>query len=261
MVSVLRDCDQFVGILSIARSSLMKPWSKADIDFMRAAATHVAHGFKSAKQVAQSWSPSDDFISFERSPQAVILMGMDGHVLALNDSARSIFGQIGVFDRVPLDAFAAEQIKTGLSYITRILRSIFFDQRDLSFELHAPVVRVYAHRSGIILKIRGFLTDGDPDHRFFTVIAEQGETEAHRQQRLMYRFGLSRRETDLLLRLTRVPQTGELAAAMGVSRETLKTYFKRLAEKLELHGRTELTKFALDHISKTDLMAAIKQST
>jgi transposase len=35
MIGVLRDCDQFVGILSIARSALMKPWSKADIDFVR----------------------------------------------------------------------------------------------------------------------------------------------------------------------------------------------------------------------------------
>ena len=152
-----------------------------------------------------------------------------------------------MFDRIPSDIFGAQSVKAGLDYVARILRSIFFDRGEPSFELDSPVARVYAHASGMVLKLRGFLTNGDSEHRYFTVIAEQGETEAHRLQRVMYRNGLSRREPELMLWLRSAPPTcHDIAAAMEVSAETVKTCFKRIVEKLDLHGRTGLARRILE---------------
>jgi DNA-binding CsgD family transcriptional regulator len=231
LLHVLRDRDEIVGLYPLHRHGRMRPWGNTDIDFLRAAVPHIAHGLKSARQGSYSWNESDGVSLFAKTSPAVILMTLDGRVLALNDHARSIFEQIGVFNRIPVDAFGAQSLKDGLDYVARVLRSIFFERGEPSFELDSPVARIYAHASGMVLKLRGFLTDGEPDRRYFTVIAEKGETEHHRLQRLMYRYGLSRREAELLLRLGSAPPTShEMAAAMGVSDETVKTYFKRIAE-------------------------------
>jgi hypothetical protein len=43
------------------------------------------------------------------------------------------------------------------------------------------VVRVYSHRTGIILRLRGYLINGDLNQRYFTVIVEEGETQESRR--------------------------------------------------------------------------------
>lgn len=243
LLNVLRDRDETVGLYPMHRDGRMRPWGNTDIDFLRATVPHIAHGLKNARQVAYSWNDSDGVSLFAKTSPAVILMTLHGRVMALNDRARSIFEQIGVFDQMPIDAFGAQPVKAGLEYVACILRSIFFGREEPSFELSSPVARVYAHASGMVLKLRGFLVNGDREQRYFTVIIEQGESEEHRLQRLMYRHGLSRREAELLLRLRTAPPTShEIAAAMGISGETLRTYFKRIAEKLDLHGRAELAR-------------------
>lgn len=171
---------------------------------------------------------------------------MGGRVQALSPRARSIFQQIGIFDREPADPFSAQSMRAALDYVARILRTVFFAPDGPPPEFDSPVVRIFAHASGLVLKLRSFLTNGDCQHRYFTVIIEQGETAEHRLRRLMYRYGLSRRETEVLLRLNGAPLTyHEIAATMGLSKETVKTYFKRIAEKLDLHGRTELARRVL----------------
>jgi hypothetical protein len=92
-----------------------------------------------------------------------------------------MFHQIGVFDNLPADAFAASQVQSSLEYIANILRSIFLDKGQPSFNLNSPVVRVYSHRTGIILRLRGYLINGDLNQRYFTVIVEEGETQESRR--------------------------------------------------------------------------------
>jgi DNA-binding CsgD family transcriptional regulator len=243
LLNVLRDRGEIVGLYPLHRDGHMRTWGNTDIDFLRMAVPHIAHGFKAARQVGYSCNESDVFLPFDGTSQAIILTTIDGRVLALSHPARSIFQQIGIFDRQPADPLSARSMRAGLDYIARILRTVFFAPEGSPSELDSPVVRIFAHASGLVLKLRGFLTNGDCAHRYFTVIVEQGETGEHHLQRLMYRHGLSRREAELLLRLKGATLTyQEIATAMGVSKETVKTYFKRIAEKLDLHGRTELAR-------------------
>ena len=127
-----------------------------------------------------------------------MLIEMNGRVVGLDDRASSMFHQIGVFDNLPADAFAASQVQSSLEYIANILRSIFLDKGQPSFNLNSPVVRVYSHRTGIILKLRGYLINGDLNQRYFTVIVEEGETQESRRKRILYRYGLSHRDVELL---------------------------------------------------------------
>jgi hypothetical protein len=55
-----------------------------------------------------------------------------------------------------------------LRYITRQLRVIFGNKDETSIEAGQPIVRIYSHRSGAILRLRGLVSDLGENGGHFT---------------------------------------------------------------------------------------------
>lgn len=172
---VLRDHGDIVGYYPVDRTPSMPRFTRDDEMFLKLAAPHIACGLKAALSVLNNGMESGEFAKFDGN-HGVVLLGANGHILGLDNNARSIFQRMGALDDRPSDMFAANNVKRVLAYIACILRSVLFENGDASFNLPAPVARIYSHRNGIALKLRGFPAAGEST-RYITVIVEQGETE------------------------------------------------------------------------------------
>ena len=241
---ILRDLGSRVGYYPVDRTPSMRPFRHDDQRFFEVAAPHIACGLKTALSITNAAPESGEFVQLD-GKQGVVLLTADCRVLALDNNARSIFQRMGALDGLNSERFGANNVKRALAYIAHIVRSLLFENPDRSLSLPPPVARVYSHHSGIVLSLRGFLANGE-SAKYFTVIVEQGETRTGYRKRLMYRYGLSSRETEVLSLLTARLKTNEIAQQMHISRETVKTCFRRLIDKLALDGQASLVRFAND---------------
>ena len=98
------------------------------------------------------------------------------------------------------EAFSADVLASSRSPISLVLAPLPNISRDkLSIGADQPVVRTYAHRSGAIIRLRGFLSDSGENRGHFTVLIELGETETLLRQRLSSRYRLRARQAELLM--------------------------------------------------------------
>jgi DNA-binding CsgD family transcriptional regulator len=172
-----------------------------------------------------------------------------GRVVAADESARTIFAYLERFD-IEIETQQKKcAITDALQYIASVLKQIFHDRGETGTMCSAPVVRLHSHWSGIVLRLRGIVAYGDDGGRYFTVIVEQGELKEHRQRRLMYRWGLSPREFEIVAALAEHARTSEMAYRMHLSTGTLKAYLQRLADKLNVEGMSALRKFVSQELA------------
>ena len=122
----------------------------------------------------------------------------------------------------------------GRSAITlaRTLRAIFDDHEQPFAQIAPPAARILSHRAGIELRLRGHVTTGERGRGHFVVLVEQVETEAFYRLRMRYRYGLTHRETEMLMLLRHGPSVARVATALGISTPTAKTYVSHLIEKV-----------------------------
>jgi len=220
-----------VGYYPIYRTSAMKPFHREDLRFLAAAAPHIAHGLRTARLLEAQPGRPDERRSLVGTP-GVVLMDQSGHILGLDEQARSLFFQMGLCDGLHASAFAEPHLHALLDYVARTLRAIF-DSRQRSFaEIAPPAARVLSHRAGIQLRLRGHVAAGEHGREVFVVLVEQVEPEAFRRQRLMYRYGLAPREAEMLVLLRDGLSVTRIARTLGISTATAKTYVRHLVEKL-----------------------------
>lgn len=231
-----------LGIYTLWRSQSMRPFSSEDLHFLHLAAPHITHSVKTARLLSSYSFPRNDFQSLASSQLGVVLTSSKGKVLGLNQEAERLFHQLGVFNRLKDDG---SQVSQKLDYIAHSLRAIFRGSGE-SREIGAPAARLYSHWSGITLSMRGLVTDGSVGRENFVVLIEQGERRRDRRQRIMYRYGLSPREAELLELLGSGLPMGAIAERMRIEKGTIKTYSSRVAEKLELATLKALRAFAIE---------------
>ena len=230
LIQLVEHCE-LVGYYPIYRTAAMKPFHREDLRFLAAAAPHIAHGLRTARLLEAQPGPPDEHRSLVGTP-GVVLMDQSGHILGLDEQARSLFFQMGLCDGLHASAFAEPHLHSLLDYVARTLRAIF-DSRERSFtEIAPPAARVLSHRAGIQLRLRGHVATGEHGREVFVVLVEQVEPEAFRRQRLMYRYGLAPREAEMLVLLRDGPSVAQIARTLGISTATAKTYVRHLVEKL-----------------------------
>ena len=234
--------EETLGVYTLWRDESMKPFSHDDLQFLQLAAPHIAHAVKTARRLGEPSATENHFQAAASDRLGVVVMSLKGKVLALNQAAARLFHQLGVLDGLRADAFTI-QISQGLEYIARTVRTIFHD-RENSAHTGAPAARIFSHASGITLCLRGFVTERNRGKECVVVLVEQGELEQHRRQRIMYRYGLSPREAELLTLLGSGLSSRDIAARMGVGKGTIKTYANRIADKLDLRSLLALRQFA-----------------
>jgi transposase/DNA-binding CsgD family transcriptional regulator len=245
LLTLLRDQHGgFLGYYPIFRSERMKPFSRDDINFLVAVASDIAQGIGTARLVAPCLSFGDVFAPFRDVPMGVVVMNWTGKVLSLNAAARALFRQFAIYDNWEAGNSTSGGFSEALSHIARQLRAIFGSREELSIGADQPVVRMYAHHSGAILRLRGLLSDSGENRGHFTVLIELGETETLLRQRLSSRYRLSARQAELLMLLRNGASTREMGERLDASASALKASLRELRLKLDLPDQPSLQKFA-----------------
>ncbi len=227
----------YIGYCGIWRTVDQKPFGHEDVTFLKAAAPHVAHGLKAAKLLVERPTLDDGFAPFAGWGSGVILLDQSGHPIAMDSSARQIFHQIGVFDGIGSDAFAARSIRSALDYVMLTLRQIFREPEGGSFNGSAPVYRLYHHWTGVVLKLRGVRMASTDGREYTSVLLERGETAAARQRRVQFRWGLSDREAEVLALIGQGKTGPEISIILNISHDTARKHTSRILEKLGVETR------------------------
>jgi transposase/DNA-binding CsgD family transcriptional regulator len=245
LLTLLRDKDGgFLGYYPIFRSENMKPFSRDEFNFLEAVAADIAQGIGTASLVAPYLSGGDAFAPFRDVPMGVVVMNWSGKVLSLNGAAKALFRQFAIYENREAGNSTSSGFSEALSHIARQLRAIFGNRDELSIGADQPLVRIYAHHSGAILRLRGLLSDSGENRGHFTVLIELGETETLLRQRLSSRYRLSARQAELLMLLRNGASTKEMGEQLDASASALKASLRELRLKLDLPDQPSLQKFA-----------------
>jgi DNA-binding CsgD family transcriptional regulator len=236
-----------VAFYPVWRGPDQKQFSRDDISFLQACAPHLAHGFRIASLLAEKSvvTDSSEFVALPQWTTGVVLTDQRGRVVSIDDAARAIFTELALFEAAPTDPVLPARVGDSLSHIANCVKGVLGNEADPCASKGAPVVRIYSHGSGIVLKLRAaraWEIDGATDQ--IAVLIERGEFRDQRQRRLMYRWGLNNTELAIVEALRRDLMMREAAAAIGVSGGTLKTYVRRLSDKLGIEGIFVLRRFA-----------------
>jgi DNA-binding CsgD family transcriptional regulator len=242
MVLMFVEDGRLVGRWPMWRGAGMPEWNREDARFMATAAPYICHGLRLA-QLAEPGQPSpEDFVP-HNSSHGMVLLDRRGKLVAADARVRTMFAEFSAFDA---DAAAGEEtaeVRQGLAGIAHALVQIFNDGGMPSSSV--PATRVWSHRTGISLRLRGVALDAEGScGRYFAVVVERGELEAQRRRRVMLSYGLSPTEFEVLRLIAAGNSRSEIAAALGLVPGTLKTHLKRLAEKLEVENYAALRRRA-----------------
>jgi len=164
-------------------------------------------------------------------------MDRGGKPIAMDATARLIFQQMGVFEGVAADAFASRPVRYALDYVSHTLNNIFHKPEGGSSTADAPVYRLYHHRTGIVLKLRGVQMLSSEGPEYVTVLIERGETFESRRRRLQIRWGLSEREANVLSLIAEAKTGPEIAILLYISHDTVRKHTSHILEKLGVETR------------------------
>ncbi len=226
------DHGERLGLYPIWRSADMRSFSSDDMKFVRLAAAHIAHALKVANlHGGGEFVSADDFLANAKHGIGAVILDERGRVIGANKEAEAVFAEMAIAGGHHPGLLAPDRAHELFSYLARLLDRIFRDSTCDSV-LGVPAVRFYCHSTGIALKMSGIITHGSEGRRYITVLTERGELRTHRRTRLGATFGLSGTDIVVLGGLRNGLTNAQLAAKMGVAPDTVKTYVRRLGEKL-----------------------------
>ena len=240
---VFQESGEFIGYAPLWRSANQKDFTRADAEFLRAAAPHITHGLRVAQLRERIQPKADDFAPLAGWGSGVVLMTASGKLIAMDATARAVFLQIGVLDGLRSDAFASKQMRAALEYVTRTLRQIFHEDEN-SPTKEAPVSQIFLHWTGIALRVRGVLMSAADGREYVTVLVERGETLENRRQRMIMRWGLSHRESEVLDFIAQGKTGREIAILLGISHDTTRKHTASIFQKIGVETRTSAATIA-----------------
>jgi DNA-binding CsgD family transcriptional regulator len=242
---VFEEQGKTVGYCPIWRGADMRPFSRDDIRFATLAAPHIAHGLQLACRIESTVTRDESRIVETLGPErGVVVCDARGQVVAVDPQAAVLFFQMGLFDGLSADAINDAGLCSAFAFIGRLLRGIF---DGFTSESQPPMLAVFSHRTGTTVKLRGFKARGTDDGQFFTVLVERGELAQHRRARLAARFGLNPTELRILDSLREERPLRDVSRRLEIARGTLKSYGRRLADKVGVAGFGGLRRFAHEH--------------
>ncbi len=152
---------------------------------------------------------------------------------------------MGGLDGVSRRSFQ-DQLSEGLEYVCQTLAKVFGGE---AINASTPVTRVFAHWSGLKLRFRGVLVEGDDGRRYITVMIERGESAVQRREQFAARWGLSARETAILELVAGGKTNPEIGTILGLSPLTVKKHVQNILSILEVETRTAAAALFLEDCS------------
>jgi DNA-binding CsgD family transcriptional regulator len=239
---LLREGREVHGALPVWRSRDQKPFTKEDLCFLQACAARLSYGLRNAQLIQERAIPSaEEFLPSMLWGTGVILMDSTGGIVAIDEPARSAFTQLVRLDGARIDRLD-DRARDILEYVRRVTLSAF---RDPALVGPTPMIRMFAHWSGAILKLRGAVAEAPDGRQYVTVIVERGETALLRRQRIMLGWGLSEREAEVLDFVRTGKSNAEIGIILGASKLTVKKHLERIIDKLGVETRTAAAALAM----------------
>jgi DNA-binding CsgD family transcriptional regulator len=166
----------------------------------------------------------------------VVLMDRAGALVAMDSSAELIFSQAAAFNGRPgkLD----DSAEAALAEVHRLTLSAL----DPNSRARPPVVRMLFHWSGAVALLRGTVAVGADAREFITVLVHRGETKEIRRRRMIFRWGLSEREAEVLSFVAQGKTNPEIAVILGIIRLTVKKHLERVFLALSVETRVAAVK-------------------
>ncbi len=106
--------------------------------------------------------------------------------------------------------------------------------------------QIYHHWTGIVLKLRGVQMFGSEGAKYTTVLIERGETSESRRRRLLIKWGLSRREAEVLSLIAEGKTGPEISILLRIGHDTVRKHTSHIFEKLGVETRTAAAATALE---------------
>lgn len=244
---VFSEAGKGFGYLPMWRGEQMPPFAPDELRFLALAAPHITHGLKLAYlQDASGNVASAEFLATPDGCAGIATLDEDGRLIALDSTAEAIFSQMALLSGAPVGPLDRGPNPAAFAFVSQVLRQIFEERGRASGMPPPPFTRIYSHRTGIVVTLRGFAPRDLTGSRHFCVLIEPGELRRHRRSRSAIRWALSRTDIAVLDGLRDGLTNRELSGRLRVSPATARSYLQRLNDKLELPGLPDLRRFARD---------------
>jgi DNA-binding CsgD family transcriptional regulator len=236
LMVMFQEAGELLGCYPVWRGADQKDFSREDMEFLRLAAPHIAHGLRATRHLERP--ASTGFLPISDIGVGVILLDERGRPIALDGAAQLIFQQLDVLDRGSASSLDSVAIRDGLACVSRMLGEILHGTESESERACVPVYRIYHHWTGIALKLRGVQMMASDGREYTTVLVERGEDAQNRRRRMSARWDLSQRESQVLS-LVGDGKTGpEIATLLAISHDTVRKHTSKILDKLGVETRT-----------------------
>ena len=213
-----------------------RPFDESDARFVRRLAPHIGRALRHASLVEAALTPpSGGTPATDGTSDAPGVLTLDarGVTLVRTAAAEAILEDLSDDDRSRSDLPGA---------LAGVLTQLQWRHTRASLDTESPLggaLRVRG-RSGRWYTLHASLTEPGPTGDAVTVVVLAPAPRPPTATLLVSRYGLSARESDVLLRVARGESTKELVSALGISAYTVQDYVSRASEKLGVRGRREL---------------------
>jgi DNA-binding CsgD family transcriptional regulator len=224
------------GAAWVMRERGGRPFDESEARLMRRLAPHVGRALRHASLIEAALAappPGSSLTDAAADAPGVLTLDARGTILVRTPAAAAILDDLADDERTRSDVPGA---------LGGALAQLRWRHLHASQDTASPLggaLRVRG-RSGRWYTLHASLTEPGIAGDAVTVVVLAPTPRPPTANGLVSRYGLSARESDVLLRVARGESTKELVAALGISAYTVQDYVTRASEKLGVRGRREL---------------------
>ena len=212
-----------------------RPFDETEARLVRRLAPHIGRALRHASLVEAGLAPVASGAATDGASETPGVLTFDarGTTLVRTAAADAILDDLADDDRSRSDVPGA---------LAGVLAQLQWRHSRASLDAESPLggaLRVRG-RSGGWYTLHASLTEPGLGADAVTVVVLAPAPRPPTTSLLVSRYGLSARESDVLLRVARGESTKELVRALGISAYTVQDYVSRASEKLGVRGRREL---------------------
>lgn len=242
----------FQAIFSFSRSEDMEPFSNEELRLLRLLAPHFRHGLSIAFSPIHAGAPDRPADSWGdlvplRNP-GLLLLSPEGHVLSMDERASELLVQRALMEKV-FRLEDDESMRRAFRQLARSVSEIFDPKTDSGPDLPPPSEILLPHASGFTLSLKGFRLHGETNSGHVGVNVRHITRKSWLSQKLKAHYALSKREIQILERLSDGQDSKSILFDLKIARETLNTYVSRLLEKTGALDIETLKKDTLGYLS------------
>jgi DNA-binding CsgD family transcriptional regulator len=228
--------DTLYGAGWVMRERGARPFDDSEARLVRRLAPHVGRALRHASLIEAALAappPGSSLTDVASDTPGVLMFDARGTALVRTGAA------VAILDDLADDECSRSDVPGVLGGVLAQLRWRHSRAPQDTASALGGALRVRG-RSGRWYTLHASLTEPGAAGDAVTVVVLAPTPRPPTVNGLVSRYGLSARESDVLLRVARGESTKELVAALGISAYTIQDYVARASEKLGVRGRREL---------------------